>query len=363
MFFSGCLCLNLKAQTPAKEAMNNFARYTNKSEFSFLEKAKKNIDEAFKTKRDSSNYSVNITRGLIYASLAYADSNRKIMYVKDPLFEGLFSLEKLNNTHVTNAHQPEIKLIRNQLANGWLIKARRSLMAINYKEAYKAYIWVDSLSTDKFTAKHNLAIVSEKLGYTDQAIQYYSYLIADTKRAVPDYYLVLSNLFEQTRNSMKAFSVVKDGRKAFPGNKDLLFKEVNNLADIGSHELVAELIDDALAFAPDNLDLLYLAGFSFEMIGQNTRAEEYYKKIISLENNNYEGNYALGLLYLNAYLKPANTGNKHLLDNSTRYLAQAEEINPNAINVLKSLRILYTIKNNAIELKRVNNKLNQIILN
>lgn len=363
LILSLCLCLNsLRAQTLTKEAMNNFARYTQKPEMATLEKAKKNIDDAYKTKKDSQSYKVNLIRGLVYSSLSNADKDRKLKYVKDPINEALFSLEKLKNPKQNYEHESEIKYIRKQLSNAWLTKAKKATDSYSFTDAYDAYIWVDSLSEDKYLAKHNLAVLSEKLGYFDKAIQYYTFLISDKKRSLPEYYLALSNLYEQSRNTTKALAVIVDGRKAFPGNKDLLFKEINTYADNGSYEMVANRVEEALDFAPDNLDLIYLAGFSFEMVGKKNKAEEYYKKIISLEQNNYEGNYALGLLYLNSYLKSADK-EKKVLNDSRRYLELAGEINPNSVNVLKSLTILYNITGNIIELQKVKNKLSQIILN
>lgn len=360
--FCMSLCFSLRAQTLTKEAMNNFARYIQKPELSTLEKARKNIDEAYKTKKDSLSYRVNLIRGLVYSSLAYADSTRKLNYLKDPLAEALFALDKLKSPKLNNEHSPEIKFIRKQLSKAWLTKAKGATTNLNYTDAFTSYLWVDSLSADKYLARHNLAVLSERLGFTDKAIQYYSYLIRDKKRSLPDYYLTLSNLYEQTRNTSQAMSVIREGREVFPGNKDLLFKEINTYAENGSYETVCKLVDDAIEITPNNINLLYLAGFSFEMVGKIERAEEYYKKIISLEQNNYEGNYALGLLYLNSYLK-SKENNQNLLLNSKKYLVQAEEIDPNSVNVLKSLSILYAAIGNTTDLQRVKNKLSQIILN
>jgi tetratricopeptide (TPR) repeat protein len=125
--------------------------------------------------------------------------------------------------------------------------------------------------------------------------------------------------------------------------------------------MVVGLADDGLKVEPYNLNLMYLAGFASEMVGKTEKAEAYYKMIISLDENNYEGNYALGLLYLTLYLKAKDNGD--LVLRSRKYLVQASEINPNSVNALKSLTILYKNTNNQIELQRVNNKLQQIILN
>ena len=88
---------SLFAQTPTKEAMNSFALYTSKREFSELEKARKNIDEAYKTRKDSLTYRNNLIRALVYSSLAFADSTRKLKYQKDPINEAVLSLNRLKS--------------------------------------------------------------------------------------------------------------------------------------------------------------------------------------------------------------------------------------------------------------------------
>lgn len=352
-------CGGLSAQTLTKEAHNNFALYTQKGQFSFLEKARKNVDDAYKTRKDSLSYRVNLIRAMVYSSLAFADSTRKLQYKKDPIEETMFALSRLKNPRSNEEHEPQIKFTKKQLAAAWLRKAKIASQKLEYQAAYEAYLWVDSLSGDNFDVKHNLAFLSDKLGNQEKAIYYYSYLISDQKQSLPDYYLALSNLYELSRNSNKSLDVIQQGRKVFPSNKDLLFKEVNIYADNGDYDMVTKLATEALKFDSYNLNLLYLTGFAFQMTGKTDRAEQYYKEIISLEYNNYEGNYALGLLYLNLYLKNPGSG-KDLLALARRYLVLASEIDPNSINALKALAILYKETNNVVELQRVNNKLSQI---
>src|SRR5699024_9682008 len=66
------------AQSAYKESSNSFARYTQSGDMKNLQEAKKQIDKAYKTKRDSASTRVNIMRALIYSSLAYIDSNRTV---------------------------------------------------------------------------------------------------------------------------------------------------------------------------------------------------------------------------------------------------------------------------------------------
>jgi hypothetical protein len=175
-----CLCCKfLTAQTLPKEALNNFARYTQDGKFEWLEKSRKNIDEAYKTPKDSANYKINLIRGMVYSSLAYADSTRKLKYLKDPLDEAVYAVKQLKNTMLNSTHQPELEFIKKTLAQGWLNRANRALFSSDYHAAYKAYLWADSLNSQNFLAKHNLALLSEKLGYPDKAITYYQHLITD----------------------------------------------------------------------------------------------------------------------------------------------------------------------------------------
>ncbi|WP_374164179.1 tetratricopeptide repeat protein [Arcticibacter sp. MXS-1] len=348
-------------QTMTKEAMNNFALYTSRGDFSFLEKAKKAIDDAYKTKKDSFSYKNNLIRSLVYSSLAYSDSTRKLSYAKDPIEETSFSFNRLKNPKLNDEHKPELDFVKTQLAKAWLIRANKALASYSYQEAYNAYLFVDSLNSDNdILVKHNLALLSEKLGYSARAIYYYEQLIADNRRSLPDYYLALSNLYE-SRNSNRSLEILQEGRRVFPGNKDLLFKMINMYADNGSYSMVETVVADALRMDPDNPELNYLAGFSYDVLGRKAKAEDYYKKVINLEYNNYEGNYSLGLLYLDRYIK-SNNNKETNLNLAKKYLTLAGEINPNSVNVLKSLAVLYNTSGDMIELEKVNDKLKQFIL-
>src|SRR5690606_2165057 len=260
-------------------------------------------------------------------------------------------------------HGGEISYIKKQLANAFLREAAKFLKDFNYEDAYDSYRWVDSLNSGTSPAvKHNLAVLSQRLGYRSRAIGYYEQLIEDKPKASPVYYLALSELYEAQLDLNKSLDIIKKGREAFPHNQDLLFKEINIYADNGIYEKVAALIESALKFEPENISLIYLAGFSAQHSGMRKEAENYYQKIISLAPNNYDANYSLGLLYLRMYTEQKNK-EAEVLDKASFYLNKAVEINPNSINVLKSLSILYKESGNMLKLEQVNNKLHQIILN
>lgn len=359
LFFLGAPLSQVLAQGPTKEAMNNFALYSNSGKITYLQKAKTLIDGALLNRKDSSNYKNNLTRALIYSSLAYEDSSRTIKYVKDPIEETQFSLSFLDNPKLNDENKPQLDFVNTQLSKAWIVKANRSLRLERYREAYNNYLVVDSISPNQTIVLHNLALLSERLGLYNRAISYFEQLIQDRKRALPEYYLMLANLYE-SRNSNRAFDVLQEGRKLFPTNRDLLFRLINIYSDNGSYGMVESLIKDAMKQVPEDADLNYLAAFSYDINGKTEKAEELYKKVIDVESDNYNANYSLGLLYLKKYLS-SSTNDENYQNLAKKYLTLAGEINPNSVKVLKSLALLYNKSGDMVEQEKINNKLKQFI--
>lgn len=349
----------VKAQNPTKEAMNAFAHFTKTQDIKQLETARKNIDEAFKTQKDSLSQRNNLIRAMIYSALAVVDSQRNFNYIKDPLPEASYSFSKLNNDKFNAEHEPELEFIKNQLARGYLFEATNALKYSNFEEAVNAFSKVDTLSPGDLRIAHNLAVLYEKLGYPDKAIVYYKKLIE--KKPEPAYYFSLSELYNLRRNETLALETLQQGRSAFPKDKDLVFKEINYFAEKQDYTTVISLLPNAIKLDEYSIPLNFLAGFSYEVVGDISKAEEHYEKVLNLDPNNYDGNYALGLLYLNSYVKKQDK--KQFMYTALHHLSKANEIDPNQLKTLQSLAILYQYSGDEIQLQRVNNKINQIKLN
>ena len=121
------------AQTlPTKDAMNSFAKYSKLRDIKQLEAARKQIDNAYKTKSDSNAFKNNLIRSLVYASLANADSNRKYTYTKDPIEEALFSLDQVYRSKFADDVQSEVTYINGQLTHAYLYRANTSLKNRRY---------------------------------------------------------------------------------------------------------------------------------------------------------------------------------------------------------------------------------------
>ncbi|HWL00716.1 MAG TPA: hypothetical protein VNQ55_12240 [Parapedobacter sp.] len=349
------------AQSNLKEGNNSFARFMQSRDFKHLEAARKFADEAFKTKRDSTNFRNILLHGLVYSTLAVVDSNRTQKYKSDPNDIALWSLKRLTNKSVEFEYESQVDYIKRSLAKAYLIKANRAIVNANYEEAFRQYSMVDSISGKTIDVKHNLAVLSSKLGNDDDAINRYKAFTTQTETSSPTYILELAGLYQQKGDNREMLNTLLTGRQQFPESKEILFTLINAYMANDAYSAVVPLVDEAIAHEPENVSLNYIAGFSNEMEGNNKAAKKYYEKVISLDANNFEGNLELGLLYLKEYI--ADTNNQEGQRRAEEHLLKANQIQPSEVNTLKSLAVLYEQSGDVIQQERVNNILNQLTIN
>ncbi len=353
--------LPVLAQSNLKEGNNNFALYTKSKDFKHLEAARKFADAAFKTKRDSINARNILLRGLVYSTLAVVDSNRTQKYTSDPTDIALSALKRLTNRPVNYEYEPQIGYIRRSLANAYLIKANKAIANANYEEAFHQYHKVDSISGSAIDVKHNLAVLSTKIGSESEAIKRYQAFTGQRETSSPVYILELAELYRKKGDNKEMMNTLLTGRSQFPESKEILFTLINTYLANEAYSAIVPLVDEAITHEPENVSLNYIAGYANEMEGNHDAAKRFYEKVISLDANSFEGNLELGLLYLKAYV--ADPSDQEKQNKAQEYLLKANQIQPSEMNTLKSLAVLYGQSGDVIQLERVNNILNQLTVN
>lgn len=346
----------LFGQSNLKEGNNNFALFTKTGEFKNLESARKYSDEAFKTSKDSTTYRNNLLRSLVYSSLAVADSNRTLKYTKDPIDVARYSLNQLTDKDLNYENDGQLVYIRRKLALAYQFNAKRALSNNEYQGAFDNFQKVDSFSNGQLSVKKNLAFLSEKLDKKELAISYYKAYLKNRAQSRPEDFLILSKLYVETGNQNESVNALLSALDIYPKNKAVLFKLINTYANNRAYDAIVPIIGNAIALDPENIDLLYLAGYANEVTGNRKMAEVYYQNVINLDENNYEGNLELGLLYLKTYLKNPTSENEELAE---KYLLKANEIDPTALNALKALAILFKKAEDTFQYERVQNQINQ----
>lgn len=344
------------AQSNFKESSNQFALFTQTGELKNLDNAKKFIDQIYKTRRDSTSIRVNELRAMIYSSLAYADSLRTLSYEQDPIQSTYVSLEKLKQrNHQIN--KGELSYINQNLAAAHVFRANKALEKMEYNDAYAQFKYVNKINPNNTDILNNLALLAFKANDLDESERYYKQLI-DKDSYSDKHILQLAEIYKRKNDPHEELEILKKGKSLFPDSKEIIFKLIELYADNNNYPAVVEIIDEAIKFEPENIELNYLAGYANENLQNLDIATHYFEKVISLDRNNYAANLALGLLELDKFLKDED--NLQAQYNAQEYLLKANEIKPYEISALKSLAIYYENTDNDLQLDRVNLLLNQL---
>lgn len=344
------------AQSNYKEGSNSLARYMQSHDIKELESAKKFTDAAYKTRRDSSNAKNNILRAMIYSSLAYADSTRKIKSDKDHILVTEDAIKQLRRKD-RDKFSSELNYVTQNLTAAYIFKANKELSEKKYNEAYQSYLEVNNLGANSDAVIYNLAQLASQAGKLDEAIGYQTQVIKNTD-ASAEKYLELADLYKRKKDMQSYLTTLESARTKFVDNKQILFQLIEIYGQNKSYAAIVPIIDQALLLEPENEELLYLAGYANENEGNIGRAKVYYQRLNELDNDNYGSNLALGLIFLNDFLKDKT--NMEAQYNAQNYLLRANEIKPHDVSALKGLAMFYESAGDDSQLDRVNFLLNQL---
>ncbi|MGH2624200.1 MAG: tetratricopeptide repeat protein, partial [Sphingobacterium sp.] len=295
---------NVLAQSAYKEASNAFALYTQTGEIKNLDNAKNHIGNIYKTKRDSSKTKVNVLRAMVMSSLAYADSTRSIKLDKDPIDLTIETLAKIDDRDKVG-YPGELDYVRQNLAGALIFRANNFLKTEKFDEAYLDFSRVDQMQIKSEDVTYNLALLATKAGKIEDAIKHYK-LIQESGEITPKQYIELANLYKKTDAQQEVLNLLEEAKTKYPEDKELLLYLIDSYAQNKSYDAIVPIIDQALNFEPENIELNYLAGYANENMQNISASKLYYQKVLQLEPNNYESNLALGLISLKDFLADTN---------------------------------------------------------
>ena len=351
-----CISLQGHAQSDYKESSNAFAFYTQTGDIKNLENAKKFIDATYTSRRDSANSKINVLRSMIYSSLAYADSARTIKSDMDPIEVTYNALGKIKDRNLSE-YQSEIKYVKQNLAAAHLFNANKALEKQDYASAYDSYLRIKALNIANYNVTYNLALLASQTEQYKVAVDYYKEVLKQSD-PVPEHFLELTDIYRKLGDKQAELNTLQTARTLFPESKPVLMNLIQVFAKNNEYKAIVPIIDEAIKFEPENVELNYLAGFANETVGNKDIAKKYYEQVTQLNGNNYEANLALGLIYLNDFLQDEN--NTEAQYQAQNLLLKANEIKPYDVNALKSLSLFYEKSGDMMQLDRVKLLLNQL---
>ena len=159
----------------------------------------------------------------------------------------------------------------------------------------------------------------------------------------------------------------------FEFNVDLIIGELNYYLASGDFTKAEELLNLAIEEDPNNHQLFFALGSSYDNLNQFDKAVTAYEEAVAIKSDFFDALYNLGVLYYNKggdMIKEANSmrdwrkadaHTKKAEETMLKALPHIEicyELDPNDKNILLILKELYYRNGNTVKYKEVSSKLN-----
>ncbi|MBW4891910.1 tetratricopeptide repeat protein [Mucilaginibacter sp. HMF5004] len=343
-----------------KDVANNLALYNKSNDYKYLTEAKKAIDGSFKTHADSLNLEKNTFKAVVYSTILYRDSLNTLKLPDTLLRQTTRLVNMLSVNRKIYRYATELNYVKGCIANVYLRKAFDFYDKNNFRQAIVNFDIAKGYVPDKQIDTY-LANIYYKLGNYKTAVIYYDQLLAEPKPKI-EYIQTATTLYNTLGDTTKALQAIQKGLSIYGHDKYLLFEEANIYNNKKDYAVLNTLLEELLYLAPNDLNVLFMAANCYDHLNRFQDAERTYKKLIDINNADYNPTFNLGLLYL----KRCFTAKKHDdvywagISKSRDMLEKASEMNPNNEECLKALQMLYLQTGNQNQLKKVESKLRQL---
>ncbi len=289
--------LSVSAQKSNLRAANN---YLSSGEFV---NAKKAIDEAAVNEATATDPKTWALRGQVYMQLQNMDAQK----AANPYREGATSLLKaLSMGYKDPEINPSLKVAAFYYFNDGAVASR----AKDYQAAYDNFGQTIALhdvdggarfkgdkqfDTVASEARLQQIIAARELGKTNELVAMLEAAKNDPIVRQPYLHFLLAETYTKMGNTDKALSTFEDGKKAFPGNKDLENGEINLYTKSGRTEELLKKLEQAAVNDPNSPELQFSLGNAYmtSAFPKNGSAPANYKDLIAKAETAYTKTLAL----------------------------------------------------------------------
>lgn len=359
------LCLSVTygyAQKANIQSAFNYLKYDQ------LDKAKEAIDAAVAYESTSNSEKAWYYRGLIYEQM-YNHPKFGTLDL-NPLKVAFESYSKALELAPKGDFTEDINARLKAVAVSYMSKGIEDFNAKKYSEALASFEASLKIVTNDTNIMFNAGLAADKSGDYQKAVTYYT-KVNDLNPKDQKVYGLLVNVLKAKGDTARALEVIRNGRKNFPEDYNLLLSEINIYLTQGKSKEVIDLLKVAIEKDPKNESLHFALGTTYDNLGgsknatRTTETDDYlalaetaYKKAIDLKPDYFEANYNLGALYFNQGAEIANKANKLPISaqkefdaaqkqfkakfaQAQPYFEKALQLSPNDPGTLLSLRELY----------------------
>ncbi len=325
-----------------------------------LDKAKSAIDEAIKHPKTAQKSSSWFVRGDIYYSI-FTSTDQRYQELKEGSAKiALESYSKAktldrNESSKSKSANRKLGILQNMELNNGVLEFNNKAYDKALGHFKTTANIAEHLGKKDSLAIYNAGLAAEKSTQYDDAINYYKQCMAlDFKASSCCSFIIY--LYQKLNKDEAASSQIKECRKKYPDDQNLIITELNTYIKAGKYEEAVTNIQSAIQQDPGNHILHFSAGSLLQQLGQNDTAEQYYLTAIKIKSDYFEAAYSLGALYFNMGVEENNLANNEvdfnkantiqvkadeMFKKSVPYLEKARTIKPDDYNTLSSLMQLY----------------------
>lgn len=342
-----------------KGVINNLALFREKKDIKYLGIAQKSMDSVVKASPDTANLERNVYKAVVYTSILFADSLDKLKSPPALLPQTAALVDRLVKSRNIDRYENEINYSRRCLANVYLRKAFVLINSSDFINAMPLLQNAQHFAPAFKPLNAYIAYSNNKLGNLHAAAKYYESLVGDDSTKA-EYAETASSIYKTFGDTVAALNIIARARKVLPNDRSLLLDEANIYANRHDYHSLENLLPVLLDINPNNADIAFVAANCYDHLNQFDKAESLYLRSIELNSVAYDPIFNLGLLYF----RQSRTGwDKDKAQDEARaaqWLEKANEIDPNDLNCLQLLKMVYAQTGDRNQVDRIDNKIKQL---
>jgi tetratricopeptide (TPR) repeat protein len=346
-----------------------------------LDKAKEYIDPTIEDEKTMNVAKTWYYRGNIYLGIALSDNPEYRALDPNALevaYESYKRCAELDDRgEFTTDIQHNFRVIASNFFNQGVAKYNEGDYTAAARSFLNTYNISKEIGVTDTLALTNAALAYDIAGATDLALEHYLKLM-EMGYEDPLIYNSLAALYlNQMNDTVLSEKYVLEGREIFPDDYQLLIAETNlNLAR-GENEKALKNLQIAMEKDPLNKTIWFALGTNYENVGNIAEAEKAYLKCIEIDPLYADAYYNMGAMFNNQAAEIIDKANElpldavkeydaakakadSLLEKALPFLEKSNELNPDNMATMQTLKQIYTILNMMDKLKAINERIHAI---
>jgi len=329
-----------------------------------LDKAKEALDQAMTNSKSMNWFNTYFAKGKLAQAVFKTDDAKFKAFYTDPLAEAYTAYEKSMELDPKGTAKKKLitGMVYNSLALDLYSQGGQQFEEKDYAGALKSFetqiaitesdLYVGVTDTGMY---YNAGLAAMNAKDHQQAIKYFEKCAEMQYQGINPYFQISQNYLEMG-DTIKAESILKDLRTKYAGDKDVVLQLIDLYIKAGKNSEALENLAIAKTNDPDNYSLHFAEGIIYLNQDRFDEAIASLTKSVELKSDMFDSQYGLGASYINKAsdmfakandIMDVNDYNK-AIDNAMTvfakalpYMEKANELKPDDIYALRSLRELY----------------------